>query len=130
METLVGKEYFQKILQKYISTYALKSVTHLEFKGVFEEMVKEKFKEKAESDILSKIDWEKWLKSTGQLVMKFPYDNKYVKECDSMIEKFLKGEKDIKCGEIFKKWHSFVKIVFLDKLIHNIAKINNDIYNN
>ena len=130
LETLVGKDLFQKILQQYINEYALKSVDYTAFKGVFERMVKDNFKDKAESDVLSKIDWDKWLYSRGKLFMNFEFKNKYRKEGEDMAEAFLKGDNDIKYRDIFKQWHTNVKLVFLNYLYENISRINDTVYNN
>ena len=53
-------------MQKYVTEFALKSVDYHAFKGVFEAMVKDIYKEKANEEVLSKIDWEKWITSRGK----------------------------------------------------------------
>ena len=130
LETLVGKENFQKIMQKYVTDFALKSVDYTAFKSVFEERVKAFYGEKAQSEILSKIDWEKWIFSPGKPVMTFEYKSKYKKEAEDLAEDFLKGKKESKALEVFKNWHTNVKLVFLNYLVDNIKRITDEVYGN
>lgn len=73
MESLVGKENFKKIMQTYITKYSYLSITHEHFKEVYESEVKNIFGGEAESKVLSKIDWDKWIKTTGYPIMDFEY---------------------------------------------------------
>ena len=73
LETLVGEEVFQKILQTYIQTYRLKSVNYTEFKAVFEAQIdKHLGRDKADS-INKEIDWNHWVHQSGLPNKKFDY---------------------------------------------------------
>jgi leukotriene-A4 hydrolase len=76
LETLVGKENFQTILRKYINTFALKSISHQDFRKLFEEEVKNIYGANAENEILSKIDWDSWIKTKGQPIQTFQFSKK------------------------------------------------------
>jgi leukotriene-A4 hydrolase len=75
LETLVGKENFQIILQDYIKKYSLKSVTHLEFKETFENNVKSFYGQKAD-DILNKVQWDSWIKTRGYPIIDIEFSKK------------------------------------------------------
>jgi leukotriene-A4 hydrolase len=76
LEALIGKEDFQKLLVLYINKYTYKSVTWIDFKLTFTDFVSETYSDKAE-EILSKIDWEGWVKTTGEPLIK-PEFCKYI----------------------------------------------------
>ncbi len=92
LESLVGKPNFQKIMQKYINTFALKSISHHDFRNLFEEEVRSLFGSDAESQILSKIDWDTWIKTTGPPLMnlefsKFYYFNFFREQMESRSQR-------------------------------------------
>lgn len=130
LETLVGKLNFQHVMQKYVTDFALKSVDYTAFKGVFEGMVKDIYKDKAEEEVLSKIDWEKWITSKGKPIKTFEFKTKYIQEGQGMAEDFLNGKKEASYLETFKNWHTNVKLVFLNYLMENIKRINDTVYSN
>ncbi len=76
LETLVGKENFQSILRKYIMFYSLKSVSHHDFRKIFEEEIKNIYGSNAENEILSKIEWDNWIKTNGQPLKTFEFSKK------------------------------------------------------
>ena len=127
---MVGKKNFQHILQSYIETFALKSVSHHEFRAHFEECAKNIYQSDVDK-IFSQIDWEKWINSTGQPIKLFDFPSKWTKEGENLAKKVLSGEliseQDF---ENFKSWHTNVKVVFLNNLNGNYTQVNNDIYQN
>ena len=130
LETLVGKLNFQHIMQKYVTEFALKSVDYHAFKGVFEAMVKDIYKEKANEEVLSKIDWEKWITSRGKPIKSFEFKTKYIKEGQDLAKAFLEGKRESSYYETFKNWHTNVKLVFLNYLMENVKKIDDKVYAN
>jgi len=74
LESLIGKENFQKVLIAYINKYSLKSVSHLEFRETFEENVKSLLGEKAQK-ILEEIQWDKWIKTRGFPIIDLEFSN-------------------------------------------------------
>lgn len=129
LESLVGKKNFQSIMQAYVTEFALKSVDYTAFKGIYERIVKELYKEKAEQEVLSKIDWDKWVNSKGFPVKTFQFPTKYIKEGEDMANSFLQGKHQDSFRDTFKNWHTNVKIVFLNYLSANIKSITPDVYN-
>ena len=93
IEKLIGKEIFQEVMRKYIKKYRLKSVDHTAFKGVLEEVIKEKYKEKAD-EIIGKIDWDKWLYEKGIPKYTNDFSSKYLKEAEPLAEDFLNEKED------------------------------------
>ena len=128
LETLIGKDKFQQTMKQYIETYQYTSVTYEDFKKTFVECNNDN------QEALNKIDWEKWVTSTGFPVQSKSYNSKLIKEAEELGNEFMnntiKKENKDKIISQFKSWHTNQKIVFFDFLLKNISKINEDVYVN
>jgi len=51
----------------------LKSVSHHDFRKIYEDEVKIIFGSNAENDVLSKIEWDKWITTNGQPIKTFEF---------------------------------------------------------
>ena len=51
----------------------MKSVSHQDFRKIFEEEVKIIFGSNAENEVLSKIEWDNWITSNGQPIKTFEF---------------------------------------------------------
>ena len=130
IEKLIGKEIFREVMRKYIKKYRLKSVDYTAFKGVLEDVIKNKFKEEGEN-IIKKIEWDKWLYEKGIPKYKNDFSSKYLKEAENLAEEFFnEKENDENAIKIFKEWHTNVKLVFLNYLLEHKEKINQKICEN
>ena len=124
LENEVGDEKFRDIMCKYIENFKYKSVDFNDFKNEYEKYVSENFKRKEARKILQNIDWEKWINEKGYPSYEQNYDNKYLKEIDDLKEQFLSGEIKENANEIFKNWHTHIKLVFLEDFNKNIEDID------
>ena len=125
LEEKVGEDIFREIMSKYIDTFKYKSVDWTDFKNVYEECVLEKFNRRNARKILNVIDWNKWVTETGFPSYKMEFKSKYTKEVDDLIDQFLKGEENSEAAlELFKNWHTNVKLAFLDEINKEIDKFD------
>lgn len=131
LESLVGKPNFQKIMQTYIQKYAQKSISSKDFICTYETEVKNLYGDKAESDILSKIDWDKWINTTGFPIMDITYKSSLVDDALDLANQFLESKFDpTSAKEKFKSWHTNVKLVFLAYLDSKVDCIDEKVYTN
>lgn len=78
LENLIGKTNFQKIFQDYIIRFTKQSISYHDYINVFTEHVNKLYSEKESEEILKKIDWEKWIFSKGELIVKMEFSkNKF-----------------------------------------------------
>lgn len=78
LETLVGKDVFQKILQKYIKTFRLKSIVYTDFIRLFEEESESLLGRDKFELIRKEIDWNHWIIENGIPNKKFNYSKIYL----------------------------------------------------
>jgi leukotriene-A4 hydrolase len=119
LEQLVGEVNFQKILQNYIKKFRLTSITYTDFKQLFESEVKLLFDQENSEKILSKIDWEKWIKHAGIPSETFDFENKLIDQALSLSQRIQEEKFEDSDFEIFKSWTTNVKLVFLQDLEKN-----------
>lgn len=72
IENLIGKKNFQEIFQAYIVKFTKKSICYQDYIEIFEEKVKEIYKEKS-PEILSAIRWKEWIHNTGPVIEKLEF---------------------------------------------------------
>jgi leukotriene-A4 hydrolase len=77
LESLVGKDNFQKILQKWLTDFAYKSIVFQDFRNLFEQQVKTLFELSKSEEILKQIDWEAWMYTPGKTLIKHNF-SKYI----------------------------------------------------
>lgn len=76
LENLIGKENFQKVFREYIIKFTNKSVSYQDYINVFNEHVEKIYGKKESEEILNKIDWNKWLFTTGDVIEKIELSKK------------------------------------------------------
>ena len=131
IEKLVGNDNFREVMRRYIKKYRLKSVDYTAFKEVLEEFIKEKFKKKQAKKILGEINWDKWLNEKGFPSFKNEFTSEYLKDAEKMAEDFLNEKEDNSSVlKIFQEWHTKVKLAFMNYLLNNKTRINEQIAKN
>ena len=131
IEKLVGNDNFREVMRRYIKKYRLKSVDYTAFKEVLEEFIKEKFKKKQAKKILGEIDWDKWLNEKGFPSYKNEFTSELLKDAEKMAEDFLNEKEDNSSVlKIFQEWHTKVKLAFMNYLLNNKTRINEQIAKN
>ena len=131
LESLVGKEAFKNIMQEYIKKYAYMSVDYNAFKEVYEDYVNDNTEGDEGKNILNDIDWDTWLYSKGKPFAEFNFSSTLSEEAIQFAEKyFVKNAKYEGDYDIFKKWHTNVKVHFLNYIMNNIKKVDDKVYKN
>jgi leukotriene-A4 hydrolase len=106
---------FRKILRGYFDKFKYTSIKSENFKEFFIEKIKEELPSKA-SEILSKIDWFKWLEVPGYPPIKNDYSNKYTEEIKAAVDLFYENKLPDNFTETFKEWHNILKGYFLSSI--------------
>lgn len=75
LESILGKTNFQNLLRTYINKFAYKSVSWIDFKLTFQDFAIEIYGESQAQQTLSKIDWDNWVKTTGEPFIKQEFGN-------------------------------------------------------
>ena len=120
LEEKVGENNFKQIMRNYISQYKYKSVDWTDFKKIYEEFVNKVYEQKKAKEILNSIDWNKYLTEKGYPSYKIEFKSKYIEEIQNLLNKFKNSEKTENSINIFRKWHSNIKKVFLEKIMNTI----------
>ena len=122
LETLIGKEHFRNVMRNYIKKYQYQSVDYTAFKLEFEEYIRNNLNDGEE--VVKSVDWDEALYSKGVPKEKFNVTSTYTEEIDQMLSDYLKGENKIKNKlDVFKTWHTNVKLVFLNNLMKKAKKL-------
>ena len=130
LESLVGKENFQLIIQIYIDKYKYQSIDYLSFKEIYENFILENTEGNDGKEILNSIDWVLWINSSGKPFAEFNFKSNLSDDAINLCDKILGGKGNLDDKKLFVNWNNNVKLYFLKYLIKNYDEINGDIYNN
>ena len=125
LESLVGKDAFQNIMQEYIKKYAFQSVDYNAFKEVYENYVIDNTEGDDGKNILNDIDWDSWLYSKGKPFADFHFSSSLEDDAIQLAEKYFSKKGNF---ELFKNWHTNVKVYFLNYVLNNINKVDDKVY--
>ena len=75
LENLVGKKNFQLIFREYIIKFTNKSVSFKDYIEVFTVNLNKLYNKEMCQEIQSKINWEKWIFSPGEVCENIEYSN-------------------------------------------------------
>ena len=118
-------------MQEYIKKYAYMSIDYNAFKEVYEDYVTDNTEGEEGKNILNDIDWDTWLYSKGKPFAEFNFSSNLSDEAIQFAEKyFVKNAKYDGDYDIFKKWHTNVKVHFLNYIMNNIKKVDDKVYKN
>lgn len=65
IETILGEEDMQKLIQKHINTYSRQSIDYEDFIMVFDDYLTENFPHEIAMRIKSQVDFDTWIKTPG-----------------------------------------------------------------
>ena len=129
LESLVGKDAFQNIMQEYIKKYAFQSVDYNAFKEVYENYVIDNTEGDDGKNILNDIDWDSWLYSKGKPFADFHFSSSLEDDAIQLAEKYFSKKGNFAGDyELFKNWHTNVKVYFLNYVLNNINKVDDKVY--
>ena len=125
LEQKVEEKNFDIIFKKYIETFKYKSVVYTDFTDLFEQQVREIFKDdKAKiEDILKSAEWDKWINEEGDPTLINDFSNDLVKEVTGVVDSLLKTKEFPDGFEgTFDKWNSQQQELFLNTIYDNYEK--------
>jgi len=114
-------------MRNYINKYALSSISHKEFRQVFEDTVSDIYGQNA-AEIFNQIDWDSWIYTTGYPIKNIEFNSKLADEAIQLAEEFLNNHISENAKQRFDQFDTNVKSVFLAYLKENINKINDECY--
>lgn len=73
LQSLIGEDNFQKVMQVYIDTYKLQSVNYYQFKNIYITTVNSLYSSDSAAKILNQIDWDSWINKPGYPIKSFDF---------------------------------------------------------
>lgn len=113
-------------MKDYVKTYKYKSIDYQVWKSHFEQKIKE-YSTNAD-EILSSVDWEKWIFGTGLPPVENDFSNKFSQEANSRLEDFLNNKLNEDFVKTFQEWHTIVKQFFLNSIYENMDRFTDEGY--
>ncbi len=107
----------------------MQSIEYTDWIDHFTSQVNSIFSAEKASDIMSKVDFDKWIFSPGYPIIKNNFTNLYLTEAENKYNELFEGKLNGKFVEEFKSWHTNVKIVFLNMIKGNSSKVTEEVYN-
>jgi leukotriene-A4 hydrolase len=129
LESLVGKQNFQLIMQNYIKKFSLHSVSHKDFRKIFEDSVRDMYGDQ-NHQILNLIDWDAWINTTGYPIKNIEFKSKLVEEANNFAEEFLTNNIGPDAKQRFLNYDTMVKSVVLAYIKDNINRVSDQVYTN
>ncbi|MCQ2820062.1 MAG: M1 family aminopeptidase/hydrolase [archaeon] len=109
----LGEDLMQAFFKQYFVDFKYKSLDVDEFKNYFIQYITFRLGEEEATEVLSKIDWDKWIYSPGYPAVENDFSNIYQDEADELLEKFYIPQLDDAFAEKFNSWPTIVKTYFL-----------------
>jgi len=129
LETIVNKEsdidLFRKILRKYFAKFEYKSIKTEDFQNFFIETIKAELPQDKANNVLSQIDWVKWIDAPGYPPVQNDFSNKYADEVKDAVTKFYNNNLPSNFPDIFKAWKTLLKQYFLNNLRETDKELEN-----
>ena len=130
LQSLVGNEVFQLMIQIYIQKYKYNSIDYKAFKEVYEQYIMENTEGKDGEEILSNVDWDLWINSYGKPFAEFNFQSSLCDNALNLFDKFINGNSSLEDKNLFIQMNHNVKLYFLIYTFINSEKINIDVYKN
>ena len=129
LETIVNKEsdidLFRKILRKYFAKFEYKSIKTEDFQNFFIETIKAELLQDKANNVLSQIDWVKWIDAPGYPPVQNDFSNKYADEVKDAVTKFYNNNLPSNFPDTFKAWKTLLKQYFLNNLRETDKELEN-----
>lgn len=107
------KDIFRLFLKSYFEHFKYQSIQYEEFRDYFIEKVNSYLSEEKAKTVLDKINWNDWINTRGYPTTKNDFSNKYSDEINLKIKDFFADKLDDSFVDVFKKWHTNLKLFFL-----------------
>lgn len=89
LETLLGEADHQEMLQQWILNNTQTSRVYTDFQNHFEAYVNNKYDETKTADLISKMDWETWVKVGGLPPVQLDFTTKGLNESKAMAMEYI-----------------------------------------
>ena len=109
IEHLIGEEMMEKFFKSYFAHFKYQSLNYYQFKNYFIKFCEEN---SISNETLSKIDWNAWIFTPGDIPEEVNETNRYKEEADSIVEK-IKNENFDNLENEFKTLPSVSKTYIL-----------------
>ena len=127
LESLVGEDHFQSILQKYVTKYLKKSVVVDDFVDLFHSYVYKNFKREDAHNIMNQIDWDTWIYGPGMPPVTVNLETDLYDSAINISNHYLQGTPDPSDIDTYKNFDVVLKSVFLTELVTNIDQVSTEL---
>ncbi len=128
LESITGKDKFKQIIKGYIKKFRLQSIEYTDWKDHFINEVNARFNKEEAQNVLQQVDWDTWIFKPGFPIVKNDFNNTFSTEAASRLDDLFSGVMKDDFPEVFKNWHTSVKIVFLNMVAANLNKLSEENY--
>lgn len=130
LETLLGETKMQQLLRSHIDMNAQHSINYTNFQVHFIHFVQDNFDKATAADIISKMDWEAWVRRPGLAPVHLDFTTKALNESGELAEKYieLKGaESPNNFKDYVDNFYSNLRVVFHERLNQRFDEVTLDI---
>lgn len=125
LETLLGDDIMHKIMSDYFNEFAYQSIDTEKFINFLKEKMKKYLTEKNFTEIIKKVEWEKWLKGTEKLPVEFNFKSKTLEIFKEKIELIKNGNMTVESlTKMLKPMRLIEKAKILKELLDKFGKLN------
>lgn len=125
LETLMGADHVQALIQKHIQTHSQQSVIYEDFIMVFDDYLEENFSVDDAEKIKNAMDWETWVKAPGLPPVTLDFKTKELVESQHLATEYINGGGKSPANYTeYNSWYSSLKVVFLEQLIESYDKVD------
>ena len=128
LQSITGKNQFQSILKNYIQKFRLQSIEYTDWKDHYVNSVKSLFDKDEAKKILDRVDWDTWMFTPGFPPVTNDFSNVFSNEAKARLDDLFNNQVKSDFPELFKKWHTSVKLVFLNMIAKSLDKFTEDSY--
>ena len=118
METLLGEELMQQMLQSYLVTFSQQTVTESDLRGLYTAFVYENFDNATAADILVKTDWDTWVFEPGLPPVTLNFTTAALTNAQILAQEYLalQGESSPMNYTVFLDFMASQKVAFVQTL--------------
>ncbi len=113
LQSLVGRDVFEKFIIRFFDAFAFKTVDSESFKKYF-----------VESFPGATVDWSKWFKAPGMPQFKPHVDPTAVAEALALADEWIRSPNRTASASEITSWPSAKKCVFVNALLANVKSLN------
>ena len=89
METLIGEDAMQAMLQLYLTNFSQQAITHRDFQAFYQDFVYANFDNATAADIIVQTDWDTWVLVPGLPPVTLNFTTAQLTEAQLLAEEYL-----------------------------------------